>query len=267
MSREPVCVNASVVSARSIAAPRGHRRTAINRTLRPDSSRWPRAWLRGARWIHRKLGRHILAARRAATTTTAPSWRSEGRCPRIRTELGFVRRCERPAFRRPKARRPELCGATWRPAFWRPSRPRPTGLRRVTREPKQILLMVLDEVALDAGGCDGPKSNERVESRRDGAAQCLDRGRSRRPQPALDGGVSGLRRGAAGQLRRERRGHTLQPTALVHEAHVRAGRSAAGGVAEPGAVLRGGVPDDATHPWSDRARAHRMASDRGSARG
>jgi hypothetical protein len=60
------------------------------------------------------------------------------------------------------------------PAFWRPSRRRPTGLRRVTRESKQILLIVLDEVALDAGGCDGPKSNERVESRRDGAAQCLD---------------------------------------------------------------------------------------------
>ena len=30
-----------------------------------------------------------------------------------------------------------------------------------------------------------------------------------------------LRRRAAGQLRRERRGHTLQPTALVHEAYVR----------------------------------------------
>jgi RNA polymerase sigma factor (TIGR02999 family) len=29
------------------------------------------------------------------------------------------------------------------------------------------------------------------------------------------------RRRAAGQLRRERRGHTLQPTALVHEAYVR----------------------------------------------
>ena len=30
-----------------------------------------------------------------------------------------------------------------------------------------------------------------------------------------------LRHRAAGQLRRERRGHTLQPTALVHEAYVR----------------------------------------------
>jgi RNA polymerase sigma-70 factor (ECF subfamily) len=30
-----------------------------------------------------------------------------------------------------------------------------------------------------------------------------------------------LRNRAAGQLRRERRGHTLQPTALVHEAYVR----------------------------------------------
>jgi RNA polymerase sigma factor (TIGR02999 family) len=30
-----------------------------------------------------------------------------------------------------------------------------------------------------------------------------------------------LRRRAAGQLRRERRGHTLQPTALVHEAYLR----------------------------------------------
>jgi len=30
-----------------------------------------------------------------------------------------------------------------------------------------------------------------------------------------------LRRRAAGQLRRDRRGHTLQPTALVHEAYVR----------------------------------------------
>jgi RNA polymerase sigma factor (TIGR02999 family) len=30
-----------------------------------------------------------------------------------------------------------------------------------------------------------------------------------------------LRRRAAGQLRRERRGHTLQPTALVHEAYMR----------------------------------------------
>jgi RNA polymerase sigma factor (TIGR02999 family) len=30
-----------------------------------------------------------------------------------------------------------------------------------------------------------------------------------------------LRNQAAGQLRRERRGHTLQPTALVHEAYVR----------------------------------------------
>ena len=30
-----------------------------------------------------------------------------------------------------------------------------------------------------------------------------------------------LRRRAAGQLRGERRGHTLQPTALVHEAYVR----------------------------------------------
>jgi RNA polymerase sigma factor (TIGR02999 family) len=30
-----------------------------------------------------------------------------------------------------------------------------------------------------------------------------------------------LRRRAAGQLRRERRGQTLQPTALVHEAYIR----------------------------------------------
>jgi len=30
-----------------------------------------------------------------------------------------------------------------------------------------------------------------------------------------------LRRRAAGQLRRDRKGHTLQPTALVHEAYVR----------------------------------------------
>ena len=30
-----------------------------------------------------------------------------------------------------------------------------------------------------------------------------------------------LRRRAAGQLRRERRGHTMQPTALVHEAYMR----------------------------------------------
>jgi len=30
-----------------------------------------------------------------------------------------------------------------------------------------------------------------------------------------------LRRRAAGQLRRERRGHTLQTTALVHEAYIR----------------------------------------------
>jgi hypothetical protein len=30
-----------------------------------------------------------------------------------------------------------------------------------------------------------------------------------------------LRTRAAGQLRRERRGHTLQPTALVHEAYIR----------------------------------------------
>src|SRR5262245_16312918 len=61
-----------------------------------------------------------------------------------------------------------------------------------------------------------------------------------------------LRRRAAGQLRRERRGHTLQPTALVHEAYLRLVDQRR---VEPRPVLRRGVSDDAAHPGRSRPGA------------
>jgi RNA polymerase sigma factor (TIGR02999 family) len=67
-----------------------------------------------------------------------------------------------------------------------------------------------------------------------------------------------LRRCAAGQLRRERRGHTLQPTALVHESYLRlidqrrvAWRSRAHFFAAAAEVMR--------RILVDRARAHKAA--------
>ena len=60
-----------------------------------------------------------------------------------------------------------------------------------------------------------------------------------------------LRRIAARQLRHERAGHTLQPTALVHEAYL-ASSSSASRLAESGALLRRGSPGDA--PDSGRPR-------------
>ena len=49
-----------------------------------------------------------------------------------------------------------------------------------------------------------------------------------------------LRRRAAAYLRRERAGHTLQPTALVHEAYLRLvdQNAAAGGIARSSSVSR-----------------------------
>jgi ECF sigma factor len=63
-----------------------------------------------------------------------------------------------------------------------------------------------------------------------------------------------LRRRAAAYLRRERRDHTLQPTALVHEAYIRlVGQQR--GVAESRALLRRGGAHDAAHSGRSRAGA------------
>ena len=63
-----------------------------------------------------------------------------------------------------------------------------------------------------------------------------------------------LRQRAAGHLRRDRRGHTLQPTALVHEALCAAGGSTPGHLEEPLALLRAGVSSDAADSRGSRPR-------------
>ena len=64
-----------------------------------------------------------------------------------------------------------------------------------------------------------------------------------------------LRRRAAAYLRRERAGHTLQPTALGARGLSPVGRSERGRVAESRAVLRCRVADHAPHPGGPCASA------------
>ena len=61
-----------------------------------------------------------------------------------------------------------------------------------------------------------------------------------------------LRRRAAAHLRRERVGHTLQPTALVHETYLRLVKPDRVRLAEPRTVLRRRLADDAPHPRRPR---------------
>jgi len=67
-----------------------------------------------------------------------------------------------------------------------------------------------------------------------------------------------LRRRAAGQLRRERRGHTLQPTALVHEAYMRLVDQRRMAWQNRGQFF-GVACQMMRRILVDRARAHRMA--------
>jgi RNA polymerase sigma factor (TIGR02999 family) len=82
-----------------------------------------------------------------------------------------------------------------------------------------------------------------------------DRGARDRLMPLV---YAELRRRAAAHLRRERRGHTLQPTALVHEAYLRLvdQRSA---VWQNRAQFFGVAAEMMRRILVDRARAHRSA--------
>lgn len=62
-----------------------------------------------------------------------------------------------------------------------------------------------------------------------------------------------LRKLAARCLRRKRSGHTLQPTALVHEAFLKLVANTRAELAQPRAILCGGHPIDAAD--SGRLRA------------
>ena len=66
-----------------------------------------------------------------------------------------------------------------------------------------------------------------------------------------------LRLIATRQLRKERVGHTLQPTALVHEVYLRLVAPARGGLAEPRAFLRGSRAGHAQDSRGPRPSAER----------
>jgi RNA polymerase sigma factor (TIGR02999 family) len=66
-----------------------------------------------------------------------------------------------------------------------------------------------------------PEASDRVQSRRDGAAPRWTAGDIAARDQLMTVVYQELRCRAAWQLRRERRGRTLQPTALVHQAYVR----------------------------------------------
>ena len=63
-----------------------------------------------------------------------------------------------------------------------------------------------------------------------------------------------LRRQAANYLRRERIGHTLQPTALVNEAYLKLVDQKNAPLAKPRAILWCCRPTDAAHSGGSRAR-------------
>ena len=72
-----------------------------------------------------------------------------------------------------------------------------------------------------------------------------------------------LRGLAASYAASNRPDHTLQPTALVHEAFVEAGAEPESAVQRPAALFRGGGDGDATQILADYARAERAWPKRG----
>ena len=90
---------------------------------------------------------------------------------------------------------------------------------------------------------------------RHGSPAAVELGRQRRPGAPHAAGLRGTAPHRRAHLRRERPEHTLQPTALVHEAYLKLVDQRQRAVGEPDAVLRRRRAADAAHPGGSRTGA------------